>query len=120
MRSDLAGTWIVAAYRDGDELVTPDDDGPRPEITFEGDSVFGSMGINRFTGHLERGLVAAPLATTRMAGPSQLMKQEDLLLGHLVEADTIDVDGDGMTMGRDGLNLVELRRSGTNETDDSS
>lgn len=120
MEPDLAGTWIVAAYRDGDELVTPDDDGPRPEITFEDDSVFGSMGINRFTGRTERGVIVSPLATTRMAGPPQLMEQENLLLRHLVEADTIDVDGDGMTMGRDGLNLVELRRSGTNETDDSS
>jgi heat shock protein HslJ len=120
MSVSFEGTWIVAAYRDGDELVVPDPDGPIPEVTFEDDSVFGTMGINRFTGHMESELVAAPLATTRMAGPPQLMKQEDLLLRHLVDADTIDVDGEGMTMGRDGLNLVELRRSGTNETDDSS
>ena len=120
MNPDLTGTWLVAAYRDGDDLVTPDREGPVPEITFEDGSVFGTMGINRFTGRVDGDLIAGPLATTRMAGPSQLMTQEDLLLRHLVEADTIDVDGDGMTMGRDGLNLVELRRSGTNETDDSS
>lgn len=120
MRPDLAGTWIVAAYRDSDELVTPDADGPDPVITFEDDSVFGTMGINRFTGVVERELVASPLATTRMAGPPHLMKQEELLLGHLIDADQIDVDGDGMTMSREGLNLVELRRSGTKTTDHSS
>ena len=120
MRSDLAGTWVVTAYRDGLELVTPDGDGRRLEITFQDDSVFGSMGINRFTGRVERDLIASPLATTRMAGPPQLMRQEDLLLQLLVGADVIDVDGNGMTMGRNGFKLVELRRSGTNETDASS
>jgi heat shock protein HslJ len=116
----MEGTWIVAAYRDGDELVVPDPDGPAPEITFEADLVYGTMGINRFTGRTDRDLIVSPLATTRMAGPPQLMRQEELLLRHLTDVDTIDVDGDGMTMGRDGLNLVELRRSGTNETDVSS
>ena len=120
MRSDLAGTWIVAAYRERDQLVTPDADGPLPEITFEDDSVFGTMGINNFTGVVENDSIVSPLATTRMAGPPQLMQQEDLLLRHLVDADTIDVDGDGMTMSRAGLNLMELRRSGTDETDYSS
>lgn len=120
MRSDLAGTWIVTRYHDGLELVAPDSDGRRPEITFQDDSVFGSMGINRLTGRVERDLIASPLATTRMAGPPQLMRQEALLLQLLVGADTIDVDGNGMTMGRNGFKLVELRRSGTNETDASS
>lgn len=120
MNSDIGGTWVVAAYRDDDELVTPAEEGARPEITFQDDSVSGTMGINRFTGRVERGVIVSPLATTRMAGPLHLMRQEELILRHLVEAETIDVDGNGMTMGRDGLNLVELRRLGTNETSDSS
>ncbi|MFZ0013350.1 MAG: META domain-containing protein, partial [Acidimicrobiia bacterium] len=110
MSNNLDGTWIVAAYRSGDELVTPDEHAPQAVLTIDGASISGTMGINRFAGRVEGGLVVSPLATTRMAGPPDLMDQESTLLRHLAEADLIEVDGDGMTMGKNGLNTVELRR----------
>lgn len=120
MSRSLDGTWVVAAYRSGDDLVAPQDQGPDATLTIEDGSVFGSMGINRFTGSVERGLIAGPLATTRMSGPTRLMEQEDSLLRHLTDADAIEVDGNGMTVYCAGLNVIELRRSGTNDDDHSS
>jgi heat shock protein HslJ len=120
MSNSLEGTWIVAAYRLGDELVTPDEQAQEPVLTIDDVAISGTMGINRFTRRLEHGHVAGPLATTRMAGPPELMDQESTLLRHLAEADLIEVDGDGMFMSKNGLNTVELRRSGTRDTDRSS
>lgn len=114
------GTWVVIAYRSGDELITPIDGGPDLTLTIDGSGVSGSMGLNRLVGRFEHGSISGPLATTRMAGPPDLMRQEDALLAHLHEADEIVVDGVGMSFRRNGLNLVELRLSGTNGSDESS
>jgi hypothetical protein len=48
------------------------------------------------------------------------MSQEDILLGHLQEADSIDVAGDGMTLTRNGLTFVQLQRSGPGDTNPAS
>lgn len=120
MTDSLDGTWIVTAYLSGDEFTTPEENGRGATLTIGGDSVFGTMGVNRFTGRVESGRVVGPLATTRMAGPPGLMEQEELLLNHLTEADVVEVDGDGMLASRAGLILIELRRSGTIEDDASS
>jgi hypothetical protein len=55
-----------------------------------------------------------------MSGPPELMRQEDILLGHLMGTDTIEVVEEGMTMSREGLTLVELRRRGTESPEPSS
>lgn len=87
------------------------DDRAEATLTIDGALVSGSMGVNRFSGQISAELPIAPIVTTRMAGPSELMLQEDIILEHLQEADTIEVIEDGMTMSRDGLLLVELERT---------
>jgi heat shock protein HslJ len=116
----IEGTWVVRSYRSGDGLVTPSDQGPRPTLAIVGKTVSGSMGVNRLTCQITEDGRFGPVATTRMAGSVELMAQEDTLLGHLAGADSIEVRGEGMTLSRDGLNLVELERSGTGATDRSS
>ena len=48
------------------------------------------------------------------------MSQEDTLMSHLHAADAVVVTDEGMTLSRDGLEMVELRRSGTSGPDASS
>lgn len=113
----IRGTWVVTAYRSGDEMMLPDD---RVEATLviDGSLIAGSMGVNRFSGQFDRGLPIGPLATTRMAGPEELMVQEDTLLELLQSADAIEVtdDGTGMFLNGDGLLLMELERAGTDDS----
>jgi hypothetical protein len=61
-----------------------------------------------------------PVATTRMAGPRELIRREDTILERLQGADTIEVIEIGMTLSRNGLLLVELERTGTSQWDRSS
>lgn len=78
--------------------------------------VAGTMGVNRFHGRLDDELPMGPLATTLMAGPEELMRQEETLLEHLQGADTIEVRGEGMFVSAEGLILIELERTGTGAT----
>lgn len=89
-------------------------------MVVEGDRLAGSMGVNRLMGEIGPSGIPGPLATTMMAGPPELMDQETALLAHLQAADSIAVDEKGMTWSKDGLNLVEFSRPGTNEPQDSS
>lgn len=100
-------------------MVSPDDLA-QASLTIDDTLIAGTMGVNRFSGPLGDALPFGQLATTRMAGPPTLMRQEDILLDHLHQADTVEVIGDGMSMSRDGLLLVELERSGTKEQVSSS
>ena len=84
-------------------------------LVVDGARIAGTMGVNRFAGQLDDHSPFGALAMTRMAGPPDLMVQEDLLLDHLQGADTVEAIDDGMFLLRDGLLLVELERSGTNE-----
>lgn len=113
--SSLQGSWVVTAYRSGDRIVEPDD---RTEayLTIEGDLIAGTMGVNRFHGRLGDSLPLGPLATTLMAGPPELMRQEEALLEHLQSAESLEVVGEGMFVRGDGLLLVELERSGTDDS----
>lgn len=118
---DLQGMWTVVRYREDDGMVEPLPDGREPaHLHIEGDQVAGTMGVNRIIGRFGADGLPGPLATTMMAGPPELMKQETALLRLLQDADSIQVAEEGMTWSQDGLNLVELQRSGTNETDRSS
>lgn len=111
IESPLQGTWVVTAYRSGDEMVEPD---RRTEagLVVEGTRIAGSMGVNRFSGQIDDEIPIGPLATTRMAGPAELMKQEDTLLEILQSADTVEVAGEGMFLSSEGLLLMELERTG--------
>lgn len=111
----LQGDWVVTAYRSGESMVEPDG---RIEaiLRFDGTRVTGSMGVNRFSGEIEGELPIGPIATTRMAGPPELMRQEDALLEHLQSADSVKVVDEGMFLSADGLTLIELERPGTADT----
>ncbi len=113
------GTWIVTRYRSGDEMVEPDSR-TEPVLEIDGTRVSGTMGVNRLTGEWSDVFPLGPLATTRMMGPPELQAQEDALLGHLTNADNVEVVGRGMFLSSDGLLLVELVRSGTEEVSPSS
>lgn len=95
-------------------------EGRDAQLVIDDQTVAGTMGVNRFTGQLVDGLLGPGLAMTRMAGPPHLMSQEDTLMSHLHAADTVVVTDEGMTLSRDGLEMVELRRSGTSGPDASS
>jgi heat shock protein HslJ len=119
MRPDLQGAWTVTSYWSGEVMVVPDE-GSQPHLVIDGSQVSGTMGINRFAGQYEGDAAFGALAVTRMAGPPDLMLQEDILLEHLQSADTVEVSDDGMFMRRDGLLLMELERSGTIEVSPTS
>lgn len=113
------GTWMVHKYRSGDEMIAVEEDSA-PVIEIEGDRASGTMGVNRLTGQWGDTFPLGPFATTRMLGPPHLQGQEDALLGHLSNADRIEVVGRGMFLSNDGLLLVELVRSGTEEVSPTS
>lgn len=98
------------------------DDRVEAILMIDGTLIAGTMGVNRFSGQFDRGLPIGPLATTRMAGPEELMVQEDTLLELLQSADDVEVtdDGTGMFLNGEGLLLVELERAGTDDTLPSS
>ncbi len=120
MRLSLNGTWVVTAYRTDAGMVETSTEGKEAQMVIDYQTVAGTMGVNRFTGQLVDGLLGPGLAMTRMAGPPHLMSQEDTLMDHLHGADTVVVTDEGMTLSRDGLEMVELRRSGTSGPDASS
>jgi len=119
MRADLQGTWAVTSYRSGEAMVEPDE-GSQAHLVVDGSQVSGTMGINRFAGQFGGDPAFGAMAVTRMAGPPDLMLQEDTLLELLQAADAVEVSDDGMFVRRDGLLLMELERSGTIEVSPTS
>lgn len=113
--TSLDGVWVVTRYLHGDEFVEPKTTANEAVLTIQGESISGTMGVNRFAGRLEEGLPNGPMAVTRMAGPPEAMAQEDTLLDLLQGVDHIEVSGAGMWMSRDGLTTIEFNRSGTAE-----
>jgi heat shock protein HslJ len=111
--TSIEGTWAVTRYRVGDELVEPVASIGGATMTIEGDRISGTMGVNRFTGRLGGGPPIGPMAVTKMAGPPEMMAQEDALLAHLQEADHFEVHASGMCVSREGLTTVEFDRSRT-------
>lgn len=107
----IRGRWVVVSYRQDDELVVPLEVA-ETSVTVDGSRISGTMGLNRFTGQIGDDLPIGPLATTRMAGPEDLMRQEDALLENLQTADALEVSGEGMIVSKDGLALIELRKVG--------
>lgn len=77
------GFWAVSAIGTGDEAETLLDAAVTLEVSDGRVSGFG--GVNRYTAHLEDDVIG-PIATTRMAGPPDVMAQEARYLGLLADA----------------------------------
>ena len=116
----MQGEWLVTRYRVDDDFLIPAEEGRGAFLEVAGDRVSGTMGINRIMGSIgEDGIVGA-LASTLMAGPQHLMDQEYILQQLLDFADRIVVGESGMTWLREGLTVVEMKRSGTDSSVPSS
>jgi heat shock protein HslJ len=82
---ELSGSsWLVTAYNNGKEAVVSVAADSKLTLEFGADGqVSGEAGVNTFSGTYEydgNTLSLGPLATTRMAGPQELMEQETLYL----------------------------------------
>jgi heat shock protein HslJ len=82
---ELGGSfWSVTGYNNGKEAVVSVAADSELTLEFGSDGqVSGSAGVNTFSGTYEydgNTLSFGPLATTRMAGPPELMEQETLYL----------------------------------------
>jgi heat shock protein HslJ len=85
---ELSGSsWSVTAYNNGKEAVVSVAADSKLTLEFGADGqVSGNAGVNTFSGTYEydgNTLSLGPLATTRMAGPQELMEQETLYLAAL-------------------------------------
>lgn len=106
----ISGTsWVVRQV--GAEAHRP----PLPQLSFGDDGrLSGSTGVNRLMGRYEVGegaVTFGPLATTRMAGPPELMAQEQAVTGVLSGEVAYAVAGDRLTLGAGELSL-SLERAG--------
>lgn len=110
----LAGTaWVLESV-----VGTPAPASRRVSTTlaFADGMVFGQAGVNRFNARADAGegwIRIAPVATTRMAGPPELMKDEREFLDRLQRCGAWRVDGDRLHL-RDaqGQTLLRFRRDG--------
>ena len=105
----LEGDWLVIGI-DGEPI---DPKAPR-EVRFEGDRVAGRVGVNRFTGSFttDRDVIqVGPVASTRMAGPPELMALEDRFNSHLDGEHEIALEGGVLTLAREEHSMVLARAS---------
>ena len=103
----LEGDWLVIEI-DG-ELVDPE--APR-EIRFAGDRVAGRVGVNRFTGSFTiegDAIDVGPMASTRMAGPPELMALEDRFNSGFQGELVCGLEHDVLTLARNDGTIVLTR-----------
>jgi heat shock protein HslJ len=101
------GDWLVVEI-DGEPI---DTEAPR-EVRFEGDRVAGRVGINRFTGSFTfdgQVLRVGPVASTRMAGPPELMALENRFNSHLDGEHEIALEDDVLTLPGEDHSVVLAR-----------
>jgi heat shock protein HslJ len=84
----LVGSWKVTAYNNGKQAVVSVISGSTIAMSFGADgTVAGDAGVNgynaRYTTSGADGIDIGPLATTRKAGPAELMEQEQAFLAAL-------------------------------------
>lgn len=94
----LEGDWLVVEI--GGETVELQ--APR-SVRFEGDRVTGRVGVNRFTGSFTiegEVLEVGPVASTRMAGPPEIMAVDDRFHTRLEGEHEITRVGDFLTLGQ--------------------
>lgn len=122
--SGLEGSWVVDSLAIGGELHEPIEG---PDLTLEvaeDGRVGGSGGVNRFMGRLGEDRLFGPLATTLMAGPEELMAQEQSYLQLLEQVDSAETTEEGISLVGGGLILLTLkpaaREPGSGDCDDRS
>ncbi len=102
------GSWRVVEIAIAGELVPPlKGRGPLSLDVADG-KVAGNAGVNRFFGTVGDDGRPGPLATTMMAGPPDLMAQEQLYLGFLDSFDDIQTHDQGINLLRDDVVVVAL------------
>ena len=86
---------------------------PRPTLVVADGGVSGFAGVNQFNGSLaaEGPFLFTPLATTRMAGPPPAMELETRYLAALQQATAWKVEGDGLVLSAEGIEVLEFRRA---------
>ena len=97
----VEGDWLLVEI-DGEPI---DIDAPR-SVRFESDRVTGQVGVNRFTGSFTidgNVLEIGPAASTRMAGPPELMDLEHRFLSQLQGEHEIDFTGTELTLGEKAI-----------------
>lgn len=111
---EAATVWALRAMKVKGQTYTPVE-GSTVTLTFgDGNRVFGSAGVNRYEATLvtdESGRHAFPggIATTKMAGPPELMAQEQMFLDALARTDLVLIEKDGIVlMGEDGSVRLEF------------
>jgi heat shock protein HslJ len=108
----LDGTLWRLVRLDGAELPSE----PALTLAFEGERVAGDGGLNRFFGSAEYRLdgrfEAGPLASTRRAGPPELMEREQRYFTLLDQADRLRFDDGRLELLRgERVLLVFVRAS---------
>ena len=109
---DLQGTWTLVEYLSSHGMVEPSMAGREtPHLLVEGDRIAGTMGVNRLMGQVGDDGLPGSLATTMMAGPTELMEQETTALRHLQDADAVTIEGDRLIFWKEGSPVLELEAS---------
>jgi len=107
-RAGLDDRTFLSTAIEGRALVA----GSRVRLSFQGDRLGASAGCNSMSGSyaIDGGrLVARQLATTEMGCEAPLMEQ-DQWLGSLLDGATITLDGDTLSLAKDGVRLTLLDR----------
>ncbi|MBB1503072.1 META domain-containing protein [Propioniciclava sp. MC1683] len=114
---EVAGTWVVTGYHDGDSAVVSTVQGSTPTVEFAEDgTVSGTGGCNQLAGSFEvdgNAIKIGPLASTMMSceEPAGVMEQESALVVALESAATYSIEGDHLEFRRaDGVMAATLTR----------
>lgn len=104
-------SWTVTGYNNGKEAVVGAVEGSDLTLQFGTDStVSGNGGVNSFNGPFESGdtsIKIGPLASTKMAGPDNLMAQEQQYLTALQAATEWEVANGVLTL-RDAKGAMQV------------
>ncbi len=103
---DLDGDWLVVEI--GGVAVDP---GAPRTVDFDQGRMSGRVGVNRFTGSFsmnDQTVVIGPLASTRMAGPPEMMELEARFNSRVSGEHVISLEGDRLILGEgeDSIRLI--------------
>jgi len=110
---ELAGSsWTLTAFGDGTAVA---EQPSTLSFDAEGTRVGGKGGVNRYNGAVTisgQAISFGPAASTRMAGPPDLMAQEDTFFRALSDVAAYQIDGDQLTLAdADGNALLIFART---------